>query len=144
MVVPDDIDEAGPVRVNAGRLFRQAIKSLVAAIRHPDRRRWFSPAPSALPRAICSRCSSPCAFAVQPSLFHVAGAYLAAAAIGAASPTPGGLGAVEAALVSLLIRFNVPSGSAVAGVLAFRLVTYWLPLLPAAAALRALHRSGAL
>jgi len=84
------------------------------------------------------------AFAVQLSLIKVTSAYLAAAAIGAASPTPGGLGAIEAALVRMLIRFNVPSGPAIAGVLAFRLVTYWLPLLPAAAAFRALHRSGAL
>jgi len=51
---------------------------------------------------------------------------------------------LAAALVSMLIRFNVPSGPAIAGVLAFRLVTYWLPLFPAAAAFRALHRSGAL
>ena len=44
------------------------------------------------------------AFAVQLSLIKVAGAYLAAAATGAASPTPGGLSAIEAALVSMLIR----------------------------------------
>ena len=40
---------------------------------------------------------------------------------------PGGLGAVDAALTGALIRFSVPAGMAVAAVLAFRLLTYWLP-----------------
>jgi hypothetical protein len=77
-----------------------------------------------------------------PSLIDLAAAYLAGAAIGAASPTPGGVGAIEAALVGALIGFNFPSGSAVAGVLAFRLVTYWLPILPGTTAFRALRRIG--
>ena len=81
------------------------------------------------------------AFGANP-LIHLAAAYLAGAAIGAASPTPGGVGAIEAALVGALIGFNFPSGSAVAGVLAFRLVTYWLPILPGTTAFRALRRIG--
>lgn len=84
------------------------------------------------------------AFGAAPSLLDVAAAYLAGAAIGAISPTPSGLGAIEAALVGALIRLNVPSGVAVASVLAFRLVTYWLPILPGAAAFHALRRRRAL
>ncbi len=42
-------------------LVRQAVQSLLTAVRHPGQARWFSPAPSALPPAMCSRCSSPCA-----------------------------------------------------------------------------------
>jgi undecaprenyl-diphosphatase len=63
------------------------------------------------------------AFGTAPSLLRVAAAYLVAAAIGAASLTPGGLGAVEAALVGALIRCIVPAGPAIAGGLVFRLVT---------------------
>jgi uncharacterized protein (TIRG00374 family) len=55
------------------------------------------------------------ALGTQLPMVDVAVAYLAGSAIGAASPTPGGLGAVEAALTGILIRFNVPGGSAVGG-----------------------------
>jgi undecaprenyl-diphosphatase len=80
------------------------------------------------------------AFGAHGSLLTVAAAYLAGAAIGSASPTPGGLGAVEAALVAGLTRLGVAAGPAIAGVLAFRLITYWLPILPGALAVRALRR----
>jgi uncharacterized membrane protein YbhN (UPF0104 family) len=78
------------------------------------------------------------------SPLRAAAAYLAGAAAGAVSPTPGGLGAVDAALTGGLIRLGVPGATAVLGVVAFRLVTYWLPVLPGAAALRSLRRRGRL
>jgi glycosyltransferase 2 family protein len=53
--------------------------------------------------------------------------YLAASTIGNAAPTPGGLGAVEAALVAGLTATGVPLASAVPAVLAFRAATFWLP-----------------
>jgi glycosyltransferase 2 family protein len=84
------------------------------------------------------------AFGAQPPPLEVAVAYLAGAAVGAASPTPGGLGAVDAALTGALIRFSVPAGTAVAAVLAFRFATYWLPAVPGAVAFRALRRRGSL
>jgi undecaprenyl-diphosphatase len=54
--------------------------------------------------------------------------YLIAAVVAAIAPTPGGLGAMEAALVSGLTRIGVPGGQAVAATLAFRLGTFWIPL----------------
>mgnify|MGYP001158011986 CR=1 FL=1 len=84
------------------------------------------------------------AFGAPLSPLRAAAAYLAGAAAGAVSPTPGGLGAVDAALTGGLIRLGVPGATAVLGVVAFRLVTYWLPVLPGAAALRALRRRGRL
>ena len=84
------------------------------------------------------------AFGAYPSLLMVAGAYLAGAAIASVSPTPGGLGAMEAALVAGLTRLGVTAGPAIAGVLAFRLVTYWLPIVPGAVAVRVLRRRQAL
>lgn len=52
---------------------------------------------------------------------------LAAAYLAAAGPTPAGLGVVEASLVAGLAVVGVPAAPAVAGILAFRLVTFWLP-----------------
>ncbi|WP_328401563.1 lysylphosphatidylglycerol synthase domain-containing protein [Nocardia sp. NBC_00403] len=67
------------------------------------------------------------AFGGHPSAALVAAVFLGGAALGAASPTPAGLGVVEAALVAGLMVGGVPSASAVAGVLAYRLATFWIP-----------------
>lgn len=55
--------------------------------------------------------------------------------VGAATPTPGGLAGVEAGLVAGLLAMNVDEVSAIAAVLAFRFVTFWLPLVPGIVAL---------
>ncbi len=66
-----------------------------------------------------------------PVTFAEMGAvYLGASLIAAASPTPGGLGALEAALVAGLTGVGMAPGPAVAAVLTYRLATYWLPVLP--------------
>ncbi len=56
--------------------------------------------------------------------------YLVASALASLAPTPGGLGAIEAALVAGLTSVGVLAGTAVAAVLLFRLLTFWLPILP--------------
>lgn len=60
----------------------------------------------------------------------VAVVYLAGATIGQAAPTPGGLGAVEAALAAGLTAAGLPGGTAVSAVLLYRLVTFWIPTVP--------------
>lgn len=70
--------------------------------------------------------------------------YLAAAAIATAAPTPGGLGATEAALIAGYVAVGVEGSLAVTSVLLFRLVTFWLPILPGWLALHRLQRSGQL
>jgi undecaprenyl-diphosphatase len=70
--------------------------------------------------------------------------YLGGSTVGGAAPTPGGLGAVEAALVAGLTAAGVDASLAVAGVLTFRLLTYWLPIPLGYAALRTLRREGLL
>jgi uncharacterized protein (TIRG00374 family) len=42
--------------------------------------------------------------------------------------TPGGLGVVEAILTSALVGFGTPRGTAVLGVVIYRLVNFWLPI----------------
>jgi uncharacterized membrane protein YbhN (UPF0104 family) len=79
---------------------------------------------------IVTLAASVAAFGGGVSFPEIGAAYLVAAALGSAAPTPGGLGAVEAALVAALSGYGMPTGSAVSAVLTFRLVTYWLPMLP--------------
>lgn len=55
-------------------------------------------------------------------------AYAATAVIALVPLTPGGLGIVEASLSGLLVLAGVPSSSAIIATLAYRLVTYWLPI----------------
>lgn len=48
--------------------------------------------------------------------------------LASAAPTPGGVGAVEAALIGGLAAFGVPTGIAVPAVLLYRVLTVWLPV----------------
>ncbi|MFD5572559.1 flippase-like domain-containing protein [Streptomyces cadmiisoli] len=73
-------------------------------------------------------------------LWHMAVAYLAATVAVAVVPTPGGLGSVEAALIVALVAAGGPVAVATAVVLAYRIITVWLPLLPGALTLGALVR----
>ena len=68
--------------------------------------------------------------------------YLASTAAAAASPTPGNLGALELAMTGGLTTLSVPAGTALGAVLIYRLLTFWLPLLPGFVAFRYLHRGG--
>lgn len=67
------------------------------------------------------------AFDASLALPTVIGVYLVSSAVGSVAPTPGGLGAVEAALIGGLTATGVPVAPALAAVLAFRTVTFWLP-----------------
>jgi uncharacterized protein (TIRG00374 family) len=55
-------------------------------------------------------------------------AYVAAAVLGMIPITPGGLGFVEAGLTATLTLAGVSAAHAVLATLAYRLVSYWLPL----------------
>ena len=54
--------------------------------------------------------------------------YLAGGAVGSVAPTPGGLGAVEAAMSAGLVAAGMAGASAVSAVLLFRLATFWVPV----------------
>jgi glycosyltransferase 2 family protein len=53
------------------------------------------------------------------------------------------VGPFEAAAIAGLVAIGTPSGPAVAGVLAFRLATFWLPIAPGSWAFAHLRRVGA-
>lgn len=84
------------------------------------------------------------AFGGEISFTAVAVVYLTANAIGSAAPTPGGLGAVEAALILGLTLAGLPRELATSAVLLHRLLTFWLPVLPGWASFTYLQRHEAL
>ncbi|MCU1381076.1 MAG: hypothetical protein JWN29_4059 [Acidimicrobiales bacterium] len=79
---------------------------------------------------ISALAASVAAFHGGVTVAEVGAVYLGSSMIAAAAPTPGGLGALEAALVAGFTGVGMEPGVAVAAVLAYRLVTYWLPVLP--------------
>jgi uncharacterized membrane protein YbhN (UPF0104 family) len=65
-------------------------------------------------------------------LLPVALAFLVASGVAAVLPSPGGLGALDITLTAALVAVGLPTPTAIAVVLGYRLVTVWLPLLPGA------------
>ena len=68
------------------------------------------------------------AFGYHVPLAALTVSYAVANAVGSLAPTPGGLGAVEGLLITLLVSFDVPSAQAIAVVLVYRLINFWLPI----------------
>lgn len=84
------------------------------------------------------------AFGDTLPVLDIVAVFLVGSVVAAAAPTPGGLGALEAALVAGLTQLGAPVGPSVAGVLASRLITFWLPIVPGAFAFHALRRRAVL
>lgn len=82
------------------------------------------------------------AFGGSLGIASIAFVYLAGSAVGSVAPTPGGLGAVEAALAAGLTAAGLASETAVSAVLLFRVVSFWLPVLPGWLAFSVLQRQG--
>jgi undecaprenyl-diphosphatase len=74
------------------------------------------------------------AFGGELSFAQVGAIYLAGSAVASAAPTPGGLGALEAAVIAGLVAAGMPNDVAVPSVFLFRLGTFWIPILPGWAA----------
>jgi uncharacterized membrane protein YbhN (UPF0104 family) len=70
----------------------------------------------------------------------VGAVYLTVSTLSALVPAPGALGAFDVLLVAGLTAVGMPATAAVASTLAYRLVTVWLPLVPAGCLLAVLVR----
>jgi glycosyltransferase 2 family protein len=81
-------------------------------------------------------------FGVDESFARMALLYMTANTVASAAPTPGGVGAIEAALVAVLTGIGVNPAEALSLVVLFRLLTYWLPVLPSWLALRRVRAAG--
>jgi uncharacterized membrane protein YbhN (UPF0104 family) len=83
-------------------------------------------------------------FGGHPSVIALILAYATSFVISALPLPAGGAGGIEAAVTLAMHSIGVPLASAVLGVLVYRVITFWLPILPALALLpsiRRLHRT---
>ncbi len=116
------------LRARLEPLVRQSLPQLLAAVTEP--RRMATALGGILLQTggyVLALDASLRAFDASLALPTVLGVYLVSSAVGSVAPTPGGLGAVEAALIGGLTATGVPVSSALAVVLAFRAATFWLP-----------------
>ncbi|HEY3671660.1 MAG TPA: lysylphosphatidylglycerol synthase transmembrane domain-containing protein [Acidimicrobiia bacterium] len=81
------------------------------------------------------------AFGGDLSFAQVGAVYLVGSAVGSAAPTPGGIGALEAAVIAGLVAAGMPNEIAVPAVFLFRLGTFWLPILPGWGAFRWMQKA---
>ncbi|SDQ62604.1 lysylphosphatidylglycerol synthase transmembrane domain-containing protein [Quadrisphaera sp. DSM 44207] len=84
------------------------------------------------------------AFDVSLPLLQTALVMLVGNALGSAAPTPGGLGAVDAALSAGLVAAGLPAAEALSAVLLYRCTTVWLRVPPGWLAFTLLRRRHAL
>jgi uncharacterized membrane protein YbhN (UPF0104 family) len=91
-------------------------------------------------------CLSACvqAFGGSVAIAGIAVVYLTGSALGSIVPTPGGIGAVEAALTAGLAAAGLHGTEAASAVLLFRLLTFWLPVPIGWVALNYLERKDAI
>jgi uncharacterized protein (TIRG00374 family) len=106
------VKERNLVRTNLGKRWREAVLLVGGRI-------GFD---------YCALLAALRATGAKPNAPLVLLAYAATAVIALFPITPGGLGVVEASLSGLLVLAGVPSGRAIIATLAYRLVTYWLPI----------------
>jgi uncharacterized protein (TIRG00374 family) len=84
-------------------------------------------------------------FGVSADFTKVAVAFLAGQAVGSVVPTPGGIGGVEYAItLGLTGVAGLDAAHAASTVLLFRLVSFWLPILPGWLCFAYLQRKDAL
>ncbi len=68
------------------------------------------------------------AFHTVPNLALVTSAYLLALIISFITLTPAGIGTAEAVMILIFLQFNMSPAIATAGVLAFRIFSFWIPI----------------
>nr|WP_225437969.1 YbhN family protein [Candidatus Frankia nodulisporulans] len=82
------------------------------------------------------------AFGASVTLMSVATVYLVGSIVAGAAPTAGGVGALEPALAFGLTAAGGSAATMLAAVLVYRVISFWLPVVPGALALAGLRRSG--
>jgi uncharacterized membrane protein YbhN (UPF0104 family) len=129
------------VRARLSPTFGQVLPRLLEIAQHP-RKLAASIGGALLLSLAYILCLAACvaAFGKSVPFAKIGFVYLTGSAIGSIIPTPGGLGAVEAALTAGLTAAGVPGAVAVSAVLLFRLLTFWLPVPFGWAALNFLER----
>jgi uncharacterized membrane protein YbhN (UPF0104 family)/tRNA A-37 threonylcarbamoyl transferase component Bud32 len=129
-----------------GRLLpatRRSIGSVSEVARHPENMvKLFGGSLAVTLGYVVMLEAAVAAFGAGPAFTSIALVYLIGSAVSSVAPTPGGLGAVEAALIAGLTSAGMAGTAAVGAVIMYRLASFWLPLLPGYGALLVLQRSG--
>jgi undecaprenyl-diphosphatase len=82
------------------------------------------------------------AFGAEFSVLPVMAVFVVGSTLGQLLPTPGGLGAVEGALIAGLTAVGIQPADAIAAALTARVLTFWLPVLPGVITFRVLQHRG--
>jgi uncharacterized membrane protein YbhN (UPF0104 family) len=82
------------------------------------------------------------AFGGALTVVSVAAVYLVGSVVAGAAPTAGNVGAIEPALAIGLAAAGGAAAPMLAAVLVFRLISYWLPVVPGIVAITTLRRRG--
>ncbi|NBV90116.1 MAG: UPF0104 family protein, partial [Actinobacteria bacterium] len=124
-------------------IISQVIPRLASLLNHPARLAQGIGGVLLLNLSYCF-CLIACvhAFSPQVSIAGVALVYLGSSVVAQAAPTPGGLGAVEAAIAAGLTATGIQGEVAVSATLLFRLWTFWLPTIPGWLAFGRLQKTG--
>jgi uncharacterized protein (TIRG00374 family) len=80
------------------------------------------------------------AFGAAPPVAVVVMAYFVGM-LANAIPIPGGVGGVEGGMIGAFIALGVDGSAAIVAVLAYRAISYWLPMIPGTAAYFQLRRT---
>jgi undecaprenyl-diphosphatase len=129
------------VRVHVVTFVKQSWSSIKVLARSPGKLVMLVGGSAGVTLAyIAALAAAVAAFKGDVTFAQVGAVYLGASLVAAAAPTPGGLGAIEAALVAGLTGVGMEPGPAVAAVLSYRLATYWLPILPGWISFQVLER----
>ncbi len=127
------------------KLIKNSSRALLSAVRNPRLIAVLVLAAAGISSAyILALAATLRAFGIGLGLGPVAVVYLGGSAVAAVTPSPGGVGPFEAAAVTALSAYGVAAGPAVAAVIVFRLITYWLPVAPGGLCLHLLRRAGTL
>ncbi len=122
-------------------VLRRALSGLAAVMRDPSKVALLLGGSAVLTLSyVLALYFSTVAFGGDLNLAQVGAAYLVGSAIATVAPTPGGLGALEAAVIAGLVAAGMSNAAAVPAVFLFRLATFWLPILPGWIAFRYLRR----
>ena len=130
----------GHVRIVAGILDDACFGELVAALRRPLRAaQLFGGCVAYLVLSAFALVTALAAFTPHFPLGPVLAVYVVGSVLGNLVPTPGGLGAVEGALIAGLTAIGISPANAIAAALASRVLSFWLPVLPGIVAFRLLQ-----
>ena len=125
--------------------WENAVPRLLDVLRNP--RRLFAGAGGSLLTSLAYAATLYCsvrAYGVEIPIGAAVVVYLGAGILGSVAPTPGGIGAVEAALIAGLSAVGVPADAALPAALLYRTVTFWLPTVPGYLAFQWLQRRDAI